>query len=65
MKLSILCFLLLAFDKFCYSHQVSHVSALRNAILEGYERDAKPDGKVEVKTGMKVTKISLCPYKQV
>merc|ERR1712241_1510057 len=41
------------------------ISALRQAILEGYEKDAKPDGKVTVKIGMDITDFSLCAHKEV
>ena len=49
--------------QFCASTNV--IAALRNALLEGYEKDAKPDGKVTVKAGLMITDISLCAHKEV
>ena len=59
----IVCFF--AWVQFCSGHRTNVLSALRNEIFQGYQKDAKPDAKVEVKAGMKITKISLCPHKQV
>ena len=49
--------------QFCASTNV--IAALRNALLEGYEKDAKPDGKVTVKAGLMITDFSLCAHKEV
>merc|ERR1711997_547071 len=49
--------------QFCSGTSV--IAALRSALLEGYEKDAKPDGKVTVKAGMQVTDLHLCPHKEV
>ena len=65
MKLFNLCVCIFAWVQFCSGHRTNVLSALRNEILQGYQKDAKPDGNVEVKAGMKITKISLCPHKQV
>ena len=65
MKVFILSLFSLAFFQLCSGHQTSLVSALRNAVLEGYEKDAKPDGKVEVKSGMDVIDFDLCAHKEV
>ena len=64
-KMKILIFSILALAQICSCRKTSQIQAVRNAVLQGYEKDAKPDGKVDVKTGMKVTKFSLCAHKQV
>ena len=64
-KMKILIFSILALAQICSCRKASQIQAVRNAVLQGYEKDAKPDGKVDVKTGMKVTKFSLCAHKQV
>ena len=63
--MKILIFSILALAQICSCRKASQIQAVRNAVLQGYEKDAKPDGKVDVKTGMKVTKFSLCAHKQV
>jgi len=65
MKVFILSFFSLAFFQFCSGHQTSLVAALRNAVLEGYEKDAKPDGQVSVKSGMHILDFNLCAHKEV
>ena len=47
------------------SSGVSQISALRDALLSGYNKDAKPDGQVEVKAGLSLTTMDLCAHKQV
>ena len=65
MKLELLVLFILVI-KTCFCNQISQRSALYKALLDGYEKDAKPDGKIEVKTGMEVVRIDgLCPYKEV
>lgn len=44
---------------------IEQTTALRSALLAGYEKDAKPDGKVETKVGLRVTTLDLCPHRQV
>ena len=63
--MKILIFSIFALAQICSGRKASQIQAVRNAVLQGYEKDAKPDGKVDVKTGMKVTKFSLCAHKQV
>ena len=63
MKLLIFSLSALLLVQFCSGTGV--ISALRQAILEGYEKDAKPDGKVTVKVGMDITDFSLCAHKEV
>ena len=65
MKLINLSVCFLSWVQFCSGHRTNVLSALRNEIFQGYQKDAKPDGKIEVNAGMKITKISLCPHKQV
>ena len=65
MKVFILSIFSLVFFQSCSGHQTSLISALRNAVLKGYEKDAKPDGKVEVKSGMDVIDFDLCAHKEV
>ena len=65
MKLFNLCVCFFAWVQLGSSHRTNVLSALRNEIFQGYQKDAKPDGKIEVNAGMKITKISLCPNKQV
>ena len=65
MKVFILAFLSLALFQFCSGHKTSLTQALRNAVLEGYEKDAKPDGQVTVQSGMTVTDFNLCAHKEV
>jgi len=55
----------LALFQFCSGHKTSLTQALRNAVLEGYEKDAKPDGQVTVQSGMTVTDFNLCAHKEV
>ena len=44
---------------------IEQTTALRRALLAGYEKDAKPDGKVETKVGLRVTTMDLCAHRQV
>ena len=44
---------------------IEQTTALRRALLHGYERDAKPDGKVETRVGLRVTTLDLCAHRQV
>jgi len=43
----------------------SQNAILRKALLDGYEKDAKPDGQVEVKVGVQVITAGLCAHRQV
>merc|ERR1712029_1089212 len=43
---------------------IEQTTALRRALLAGYEKDAKPDGKVETKVGLRVTTMDLCAHRQ-
>jgi len=63
MKVFILCISFLAFGQYCSATNV--IAALRNALLDGYEKGAKPDGQVVVKAGATVTDFSLCAHKEV
>ena len=47
------------------SFGIEQTTALRRALLNGYEKDAKPDGKVEVKVGLSLTTLDLCAHRQV
>ena len=47
------------------SDKTSKFSTLKNAIFKGYESDAKPDGKIDVQSGLMVTDFNLCPKKEV
>ncbi len=49
----------------CFGHQSGQIETLRRTLLSGYEKDAKPDGQVEVKFGIRLTGIDLCPHRQV
>ena len=40
------------------------ISSLRKALLDGYERDAKPDGTVEVKFGLSISGFDLCAKRE-
>ena len=51
--------------EFCIGDKTSKFSTLKNAIFEGYESDAKPDGKIDVQSGLMVTDFNLCPKKEV
>lgn len=46
-------------------HGVSQLSALRKALLDGYDKDVKPDEAVESKLSVHINDLSLCPKKQV
>jgi len=49
-----------------FSHEASQISSLHRALLDGYEKDAKPDGQVSVKFGMEIARINgLCAHKEV
>ena len=65
MKIFIFCLLSLILMKFCLSDKTSKFSTLKNAIFEGYESDAKPNGKIDVQSGLMVTNFNLCPRKEV
>jgi len=62
MNLLILCVSFLAFGKLCAATNV--IAALRNAVLEGYEKDAKPDGKVTVQAGATINDFNLCFHRE-
>ena len=65
MKFFIFCFLSLILMELCIGGKTSKFSTLKNAIFEGYESDAKPDGKIDVQSGLMVTDFNLCPKKEV
>ena len=48
-----------------FGHEVNPMSILKKTLLDGYEKDAKPDGKIVTKFGMEILSVSLCPYKKV
>ena len=49
-----------------FSHGASQISALHRALLDGYEKDAKPDGQISVKFGIEIARINdLCAHKEV
>jgi len=62
MNLLIVCVSFLAFGQLCSATNV--IGALKNALLDGYEKDAKPDGKVTVKAGATITDFDLCAHKE-
>ena len=41
------------------------IAALRSALLNGYEKDAKPDGQVTVQHGINLVDVSLCAHRGV
>ena len=41
------------------------LSTLHKVVLDGYDKGAKPDGQIEVKFGMEILRVSLCPHKEV
>ena len=43
----------------------SKEAKLRNSLLDGYEADAKPDGKINVTVGYQIIHANLCAKKQV
>ena len=63
MKIFILCISFLAFGQYCSATNV--IAALRNALLDGYEKGAKPDGQVTVKAGATITDFDLCAHREV
>ena len=65
MKFFIFCLLCLILIEFCLGDKTSKFSTLRNAIFEGYESDAKPDGKIDVESGLMITDFNLCPKNEV
>ena len=65
MKFFIFCLLSLILMEFCLGNKTSKFSTLKNAIFEGYENDAKPNGKIDVQSGLMVTDFNLCPKKEV
>jgi len=49
-----------------FTHEASQISALHRALLDGYEKDAKPDGTVKVQFGLEIARINdLCAHKNV
>ena len=59
-------FIVLVFFQFGLCKKSSdRISALRNDLLNGYEKDANPDGQIEVKIGIRFLDMELCPHKQV
>jgi hypothetical protein len=44
---------------------INHISALRSAVLTGYDKMVKPEEKTTVNVGLRVINLSLCPHKQV
>ena len=46
----------------CFADQGA---TLHKAVLNGYDKGAKPDGKIVVKFGMEILRVSLCPHKEV
>ena len=44
---------------------IEQTSALRRALLRGYDRDAKPDGQVEVQVGLTIATLDLDAADQV
>ena len=65
MKFFIFFLLPLILMELCIGDKTSKFSTLRNAIFKGYESDAKPDGKIDVQSGLMVTDFNLCPKKEV
>ena len=64
MKLQIPCFaLILAF--ICPSEGLSQLSALRKALMDGYDKEVKPDEQVIVQMSLHVNDLKLCPHSQV
>ena len=50
----------------CFGDQVGQLSStLHKAVLDGYDKGAKPNGQIEVKFGMEILRVSLCPHKEV
>ena len=47
-----------------FARQTGKIAALRNELLNGYEKDAKPEGKVDVKFGLRITHMDLCGHEQ-
>ena len=43
----------------------SKEAKLRNSLLDGYEADAKPDGKINVTVGYQIIHANVCAKKQV
>ena len=48
-----------------FGHEVNSISTLKKTLLDGYEKDVKPDGKIVTKFGMEILSVSLCPHKKV
>jgi len=44
---------------------VERTTALHDALLSGYSKDAKPDGQVQVKIGLSISSLDLCAHRQV
>ena len=63
MKLLVACIVTLSFIQSSFSLQ--QTTALKNALLAGYQKGAKPDGKVVVNFGARILNVQLCPHKQV
>ena len=49
----------------CFGDHVGQLSTLHKVVLDGYDKGAKPDGQIEVKFGMEILRVSLCPQKEV
>ena len=49
----------------CFGDQVGQSSTLHKVVLDGYDKGAKPNGQIEVKFGMEILRVSLCPHKEV
>ena len=49
----------------CIGGKTSKFSTLKNAIFKDYKSDAKPDGKIDVQSGLMVTDFNLCPKKEI
>ena len=64
MKLT-LTLLTLAFVPYILASKSSKEATLRAALLDGYQLDAKPDGKVTVNMGLSVISAHLCGKFQV
>ena len=47
------------------SSEIEQTSALIDALLKRYNKDAKPDGQVEVRIGLNLITLELCPHRQV
>ena len=59
-----LCLLVLSLA-FASSFGLNQVSVLKNGLLSGYDKTAKPKGQVEVTVGLNALNLDLCAHKQV